>query len=130
MSTIILRYRPALVLTHDALAEAEGHPDHRNLGQAVVAAVAAVQHQGHTVNEIWLFHAHGANHAVDVQATLERKIEAIACHRTQRSLGEAPPDAVREWARTTGARWNLEFAESFRRMTIDECIRIAANASS
>jgi len=129
VATIILRARPALILTHDALAEAEGHPDHRNLGQAVVAAVAAARHLGHTVSEVWLFHAREANHAVDVQATLELKLEAIACHRTQRSLGEAPPDLVREWARTTGARWNLELAESFRRLTVDECVRLAANAA-
>lgn len=129
LATIILRHRPTLVLTHEAMADAEGHPDHRHLGQAVAPAVAAAQRQGQAVPEVGLFHASEANHAVDVQATLELKLEAIARHRTQRSLGEAPPDAVRAWARTTGTRRSLGLAESFRRMTIDECVRIAANAS-
>ncbi len=49
------------------------------------------------------------------------KLAAVEQHRTQRSIGEAPPAAIKSWAIDAGHLWGLGLAEQFRALTFDEC---------
>ena len=121
LAELMLELRPTRVATHDPTAKGEGHPDHLAAGRAVTAGVVAASEGGVRVPEVWLFRSDAPNRAVDVSETLDRKLEAVEQHRTQRSMGEAPPEAIRAWAARNGEQWNLAAAETFRALSSDEC---------
>ena len=107
------------------------HPDHLATGEATAAAVypdsrnpfafpdllAIEQLEPHTVTEMWLMGGNDANHFVDITDTIDRKVEALLCHRSQiRDVTELP-QMLRQWASDTAAAAGLaegRLAESFR----------------
>lgn len=118
---LILRVRPTVVMTHDPASERNGHPDHWNAGQAALAAVLAALNQGYQVEQVLLFRSRDPNIAFDISESLDTKLAAIERHRTQRALGEAPPELVVRWAKEAGARWGMELAESFKKLSVTQC---------
>ncbi|AOS65712.1 PIG-L deacetylase family protein [Actinoalloteichus hymeniacidonis] len=102
ISRVIRAVRPERVLTHSPEFNWEriaiGHPDHRAVGAATVAAVypdarnpfahpelAEEGLDAWTVRELWLSGgpAERTNHVVDVTATIDKKFAALAAHRSQ-----------------------------------------------
>lgn len=99
--SVIRETKPDIVVTCDPtnFFPAENrinHPDHRSAGQVVLDAVfPAVANPGyrlekegirlpaHKVEEIWLSLTHQPNLAINVTSTLDRKIDALLCHRSQ-----------------------------------------------
>ena len=93
----IRRIRPDRLLAWDAWRPYELHPDHRAAGLAAVDAVLAAGNphfypqqlraesglQPHRVAEVYLFGADQRDTWVDITATFERKMAAIACHASQ-----------------------------------------------
>lgn len=93
----IRRIRPDRLLTWDAWRPYELHPDHRAAGLAAVDAVLAAGNphfypqqlraapglQAHRVEEVYLFGTDQRDTWVDITATFERKMAAIACHASQ-----------------------------------------------
>ena len=93
----IRRVQPDRLLAWDAWRPYELHPDHRVAGLAAVDAVLAagnphfypLQLQGepglqpHSVEEVYLFGTDQRDTWVDITATFERKMAAIACHASQ-----------------------------------------------
>src|SRR5829696_5044911 len=89
--------RPQVVLCPDPTAVFFGdsyvnHRDHRATGWATLDAVAPAaanphyfpEHPDpHAVAEVWLSGTFEPNVAVDVTATIERKIDALFCHASQ-----------------------------------------------
>jgi LmbE family N-acetylglucosaminyl deacetylase len=93
----IRRIRPDRLLAWDAWRPYELHPDHRAAGLAAVDAVLAAGNphfypeqlqeepglQPQRVEEVYLFGTDQRDMWVDITATFERKMAAIACHASQ-----------------------------------------------
>ena len=115
------------------------HPDHRAAGQAALDAafpaagnpsafrdLLAEGLKAHKVKEVWLFFTGGQhlNHFIDITATLDLKIEALAAHTSQ--IGDwARTGGLRaemtKWAADTAKRHQLgfEYAEGFQRIVLE-----------
>jgi LmbE family N-acetylglucosaminyl deacetylase len=133
---VIRRLRPDVVLGHDPWKRYRLHPDHRIAGQLVCEAIVGARDPHfhgdlglppHRPSALMLFEADVPNHAEDVSATLERKLEALLAHESQfestmhaKDGDPAQLDAFR--ARITdrlaelGRPWNLAHAEVFALM--------------
>ncbi len=72
----------------------------------------------HKVREVWMSATASPNHWVDIEAVIERKIEALRLHASQ--LGEFPlHEFVPEMARGSAEGGPYKMAESFRRMVLE-----------
>jgi LmbE family N-acetylglucosaminyl deacetylase len=128
--------RPEIVMTHDPTVlfvnnEWVNHPDHRAVGQTTVDAVFPTardplnfrEHleaglQPWKVAELYLWSTNEANQIVDIGATIDRKVAALAHHASQfRSF-----DEIARWVRRRstelGERAGYRAAEAFRRVTL------------
>ncbi|HVE94815.1 MAG TPA: PIG-L deacetylase family protein [Acidimicrobiales bacterium] len=130
---IIRAVRPDVVVAPDPTAVFFGehyvnHPDHRAVGWAALAAVSHASGNPHyhpecgaawTATTFLLSGTLQPDAWIDITATLEKKVEALACHRSQ--LGEAG-----EWLRNVVVQRTLEagraagvtHAESFRQLEV------------
>ncbi len=103
------------------------HPDHRNVGVACMAVVNPdsptrpqfpdLLDQGMEPFEIpnlWIPTYEGeADTFVDITDTIDLKIEALGCHKSQ--IHDMPVDDwIRKRAKERGAARGMEYAESFR----------------
>ena len=133
---LMRRYRPTRVVCQSpertwkpAYPIGRHHPDHLAAGQAAMAAIyPACQNpwdfpelldEGlapHKVRELYVMGAPEINHAVDISATLDAKIAALAAHVSQ--LGPRMPELeprLRAWAAETGKAHEMAAAEVFHR---------------
>jgi LmbE family N-acetylglucosaminyl deacetylase len=132
----IRAYRPEIVMSHDPTVlfvnnEWINHPDHRAVGTVVVDAVfptardplnfpehLAAGLAAWKVAELFLWSTNEANQLVDIGATLDRKIAALAHHASQfRDFGETAR-WVRRGAEELGERAGYPAAEGFRRVML------------
>lgn len=86
----IRQTRPQRLVTHDPWKRYMLHPDHLEVGRAVV--VAAVRAREPRVkrelrewrpDELWFFRAQEPNHAEDTSGAYEQQVQALLCHRSQ-----------------------------------------------
>ena len=126
---LVRELRPEIVFTHDPEAPwppYTAHRDHRVVGRVTLDALypdardhlafpeqIATGLEPHAVRQAWLFASAAATTAVDVSATLERKISARLAHDSQTPDRSALPDSWRGRARAIGAPWGLAAAETF-----------------
>ena len=130
---ILRTHRPDAVLTCDptVVIGAEGfiqHVDHRTAGLAAIDAVypaarnamafpSLAIHEGlapHAVPRLYLFWTEQPNAAVDVSATLARKLDALRAHASQLRDPEATLAAVGTWLAEAGTPLGCAAAETFR----------------
>ena len=133
IARVFRKYRPHrfMVMDPDPLIGADfiNHPDHRAIGQACLdVSMTAGTTPGHFpellaeglepwrgLREIWIAGPAGGPTVVDISSTIDRKIQALLCHRSQ--IGE-DAETVGEWmrARTAerGEPHGYSHAESFR----------------
>ncbi|HEV7129809.1 MAG TPA: PIG-L deacetylase family protein [Ktedonobacterales bacterium] len=124
LALVIRQGRPDVVLTFDPWQRYQIHPDHRAVGQtALDAVVAARDHlyfaeqlgEGlteHRAHNIYFFASDQPNYYVDISSTLDQKIAALQCHRSQ--LGDRPiAEMMRARAATVGQEVGLAAAEAF-----------------
>jgi LmbE family N-acetylglucosaminyl deacetylase len=134
----IRTFRPDAVLATDpeAIFHTGGgvnHTDHRAAGIAAVDAVypaarnpmafASLARGGlaaHSVRRLYLFWSERADVFVDVTATLQRKLDALAEHKSQITDGARLTDRIRAWAAEEGKAIGVEAAEALRLIVIDE----------
>jgi LmbE family N-acetylglucosaminyl deacetylase len=141
--SLIRAGRPEVVLTSDPTAVFLGdyvnHRDHRVVGWAVLDAVAPAAASGsyfpdrgapHRVGELLLSGTLQPNWWVDIAATLDRKVDAVACHRSQLVDAVAIGDddlagdaelverVVRHRAEVDGQDAGLRLAEGYRRLRL------------
>lgn len=106
------------------------HPDHLAAGEATLQAVypdarnpyshpdlLAAGLEPHVVSEVWLMASPRSSRGVDVTMTIERKIAALLCHRSQIADGERLAEMIRGWCAGTAAALGLpegRLAESFQ----------------
>jgi LmbE family N-acetylglucosaminyl deacetylase len=118
ISRVIRQVRPQRVVTQSPERNLEfifaSHPDHLATGEAAVDAVYpdARNPFAHpelldveglepwTVPELWIMGPDGrdAGVAVDTTSTVERKVAALMCHKSQMPDPDAVAQRVRDWA--------------------------------
>jgi LmbE family N-acetylglucosaminyl deacetylase len=134
----IRTFRPDAVLATDpeAIFHTGGgvnHTDHRAAGMAAVDAVYPAARNpmafpslarnglaAHSVRRLYLFWSERANAWVDVTATLQRKFDALAEHKSQITDTDRLMERIRAWAAEEGEPIGVEAAESLRLIVIDE----------
>ncbi len=134
----IRTFRPDAVLATDpeTLFHGDGgvnHTDHRAAGMAAVDAVypaarnpmafPALARSGlaaHVVRRLYLFWSNHANTWVDITTTLDRKLAALAEHRSQIRDPEGLEKRIRAWAAEEGEAIGIAAAESLRAIVIDD----------
>lgn len=116
------------------------HPDHRAIAQATLdVTVTAGTTPGHFpelldeglepwrgLRDIYIFGPGDREHAEDIGATVDRKIEALECHASQVSWDVAP--IIRAWTAENGKAHGYEHAELFHVLQTMEARRGEAAA--
>lgn len=128
----VRRVRPDVVVCPDPTAVIFGdtyfnHADHRITGWATLDAVSPAagnphyfpdQGPAHKVGWVLLSGTLEPNVWVDVAGSLDTKIDALLCHRSQlEGSGEWFRDVLRRRAEEEGRAAGLRYAEGFRRLT-------------
>lgn len=136
----VRRHRPDVLVTFDPSQLWSGrryvnHPDHRAVGEAVLAVVACdaptrpqfpeLLEEGlepHKVNHLWLSTWDGADTYIDIGDTIDVKIEALHRHDSQmENMGMDDLDErIRDWAAAVGKGHELKYAEAFRTFELGE----------
>jgi LmbE family N-acetylglucosaminyl deacetylase len=128
---LLRQHRPEIVVCPDPTAVFFGdsyvnHRDHREVGWAVVDAVAPAAASPlyfpeagspHQVHALLLSGTFEADAWVDVSDAVEAKVAAVACHESR--VGSDPAlvaDLLRARLAETGAQAGVDHAESFRRL--------------
>jgi LmbE family N-acetylglucosaminyl deacetylase len=135
VSREVRRSRPDVIVTFDPSRLWFGrgyiqHPDHRAIGEAVLAVVACdaptrpqfpeLLDEGFEpfeVPRLWLAtEPREADRFVDIGETIDLKIKALRAHASQlENMGEDDIDArMREWATDVAKGSEIEYAEAFR----------------
>ena len=134
----VRRVRPDVILTFEPSLWSGrryvNHPDHRAIGEAVLAVVACdaptrpqfpeLLEEGlepHKVTRLWLPTFDGADTYVDISETIDLKIEALHRHKSQmENMGMEDVDQrIREWAADVGKKHEVKYAEAFRTFELD-----------
>ena len=127
---VIRKYRPFVVATSDPYRKYMWHRDHRMAGIVAVDAVFpyARDHlaypelleeglEPHKVREMWFWGTEDPNFKTDITDTLEIKLEALKCHKSQ--VGDVPPEMrarMKDFARMNAKGEKYELAEAFHRV--------------
>ncbi len=124
LALVIRQGKPDVVLTFDPWQRYQIHPDHRAVGQTALDAVAAARDHmyfpeqlvegvtEHRAHNVYFFASDAPNYYVDISTTLEKKVAALSCHRSQ--IGDRPvQDMIRARAAAVGSEIGLAAAESF-----------------
>ncbi|MGH7643775.1 MAG: PIG-L deacetylase family protein [Candidatus Dormibacteria bacterium] len=131
---LIRQHRPDLIICQNAVRNYSNlygnHPDHLAAGQLAIEAVYPYSRnpyaypdllaQGlppHSVREVWVVGTESPDHFVDVETTVDRKLEALARHRSQHSPGEDFSPRVLERMAKMGEPHGFAYAESFRKLS-------------
>lgn len=131
---LVRQVRPDTVVAPDPTAVFFGqhyvnHRDHRAVGWATLDAVAPAAGNPHyfpgagpphRVETLCLSGTLEPDAWVDISATIDAKVAAIACHETQvGETGEWLRTAVRQRAEDAGRKAGVAFAEGFRLIHLD-----------
>jgi LmbE family N-acetylglucosaminyl deacetylase len=124
---MIRQHKPEVVLTSDPTRFFSGdryinHPDHRAAGQAALDAVAPASAmpllwpdtgQPHRVHRVYVYGNSEPNVWIDINTTIDRKIEALKKHASQ--MGDwDPTERIKGWNAEVGKEKEMAYAESFR----------------
>ena len=128
---LIRMYKPEIVVTVDPYQGYLDHKDHRITARVTLDAVfpyAGDVHsypdlleqgwQPHKVKEVLIYGTEDPNYHINITDTIDFKIAALRCHRSQ--VGDRPE--IAEWmkqrARKSAEGQDYELAEAFRREEI------------
>lgn len=129
---LIRKYRPETVATSDPYRRYIAHRDHRIVGQVVLDAIfpfardihayPGMPEEGlmpHKVKELLMWGSDDPNYCVDITATFEIKMKALACHKSQlgNRLAERE-ERLRERAKKMAEGQCFALAEAFHREEI------------
>ncbi|MCC7366662.1 MAG: PIG-L family deacetylase [Dehalococcoidia bacterium] len=136
ITRLLRRYRPEVLMTFDPETRFFGgvypnHPDHRAAGDAAIDAMfpsardrltfpelLADGLEPHNVKQLWLGSSAQSNFWVDITPTIELKMEAMRAHPSQ--FGEDMVQFGAEMARMQAASQPFDYAETYRRIVMDE----------
>lgn len=133
IARVFRKYRPHrfMVMDPDPVIGADfiNHPDHRAIGQASLdVSMTAGTTPGHFpelleeglepwrgLREVWIAGPAGGDTVVDITSTIDRKIGALLCHRSQIGDDASVVDAwMRERTAESGKPFGFGHAESFK----------------
>ncbi|MQB01090.1 MAG: PIG-L family deacetylase [Actinobacteria bacterium] len=133
IARLFRRYRPHRFVVMDPTPTIEdrfvNHPDHRAVGQTSLdVTLSAGTTPGHFpelldeglepwrgLRDLYIAGPGTKPVAVDISATIERKIQALLCHRSQvGDNAEGIEQWVRQWSAEAGKAAGFEFAETFQ----------------
>ena len=133
VARVFRKYKPHRFMVMDPTPTLEdrfiNHPDHRAIGQASLdVSMTAGTTPGHFpelideglqpwrgLREVWVAGPGLMPNVVDITTTIDRKIEALMCHKSQ--VGDNAEDVakfVRQYTSETGKSAGYEYGESFR----------------
>lgn len=130
LALLIRQGRPNVIVTHDPWRPYMLHPDHRAVGLAATDAIVAARDRlfhpeflasgipPHAPSEIYYFHAESPDLFTDITEVLERKLEALRCHRTQLAHVAGWEERIRQRAAETGRQAGVAYAEGFKRVVL------------
>jgi len=130
IARLIRMHQPSIILTHDPWKPYQTHPDHRATGfLALDAAVVARDHlfypdqlaQGLSpcrVREISLFGTESPDLWVDISATIDLKLKAVRCHKSQGLTAQWVQERIRNRASEMGKVKGYAFGEAFKKMVM------------
>jgi LmbE family N-acetylglucosaminyl deacetylase len=128
---LIRKYRPDIVVAVDSYGRYIDHRDHRIALRVTLDAVfpyAGYPHsypdllkeelQAHRVKEVLICGTGDPNYYVDITDTIDIKVDALRCHKSQ--VGDRPEMAerMRQGARMSAEGQEYELAEAFHREEI------------
>lgn len=103
------------------------HRDHRETGEAVFDAIYPAAGNAsffpellrkglrpHNVQELWFWGSARPNRVIDISKTIEQKIQALSCHKSQIKDMKVVGARIREWAQVVGKKGKMKYAEGFR----------------
>lgn len=120
--------QPAVVITHDPWAYFQLHPDHRAAGFAACDAAMAcsgplyfpqLTAEGllpHRIEQLWLMATIEPNIFINTTASIERKLDALACHLSQGWGCREKRQRVRSRDQAAGRMVGVDYAEPYRRL--------------
>lgn len=129
----IRRWRPELIITQNPRRTYNlyaSHRDHRITAGAVLDCVYPLArdhmafpellpaYEPHKVREIYLMQWESPALVLDITATIDLKLKALACHASQVPDFPAVEARVRDRAREVGAPHGYAYAESFDRIVL------------
>jgi len=114
IAKVIREVRPQVVIAQNPIRNLEStygsHPDHTATAEATMSAVypaarnpfafegqPCAELDDWAVDEVWLMLAPGEHDAIDITSNVERKVNALMCHRSQLPDPDATEQRVREW---------------------------------
>lgn len=130
---VIRTFQPQRVVTLDPYRRYLWHRDHRIVGQVVMDAVFPFARdfmaypdliekglEPHKVREIYFFGAEDINYYSDIAETFDKKLAALACHKSQ--VSELGGGDLRTWLRNRCRQIaegsDHELAEAFHRIVL------------
>ncbi len=135
----IRRIRPDVVFSFDPsnrIYESRfvAHRDHRKVSVAVFDAISPaaknpayfpelLDEQGlepHLVSELWFYGTHKPDKYIDIEDTIEDKINALCCHETQQLERDQIKRIVHERSREAAIQSGSEFVEAFRVLDLEK----------
>lgn len=126
LARLIRRIQPKRIVGWDPWRRYELHPDHRAAGLATLDAVLAAGNPhyfpellgeglpAHTAPEVYLFGAEQPDTWVDITQTIEQKLNAITCHRSQMSRVSTLLNDLRACNADYGKEGGTAYAEAFK----------------
>ena len=128
---LIRTYRPDTVAAVDSYGKYRDHRDHRIAMRVTLDAVYPYAGgyfiypdlleeglQPHKVNEVLICGPQDPNYYIDITDTIELKIAALRCHRSQVGDGPRAEQWMRQWARKSAEGQDYELGEAFHREEI------------
>lgn len=135
---IIRQLKPDVVICQDPAMlydETRGyinHPDHRTAGQIVIESVFPFARnsrtfpelleeglESHKVSDVLMTTFGKANYFVDISDTIETKLNALACHKSQQDDPAITRAFAKERAQKIGESQGFKFAEGFTKISIE-----------
>jgi LmbE family N-acetylglucosaminyl deacetylase len=120
----IRKMKPDVTFTFDPWKKNEIHPDHRAVGMCTLDALACARGRmyypeqiqeglsAHRANQIYFFGTDRPNFWVDITSVIEKKLEALTCHKCQMINFDAD-EYIRRKGREAGVEHRYRYAEAF-----------------
>ncbi len=136
---IIRRIKPTTVICWDPTLYYDenrmfvNHPDHRKAGEATMDCVypfarnartfPELLNEGlkpHVVEELLIMNFSKANYFVDISGAIDKKLEALACHKSQFSDIKKFTEMIKKMNKMVGqkAKSKMKYAEGFIKITL------------
>jgi len=125
---LIRMYRPNIVVTVDSYGRYIDHRDHRITARVTLDAIfpyAGCAHsypdlleeglQPHKVKEVLICGAQDPNYYLDITDTIDIKIAALRCHKSQIKDGSRAAEWMRQRAKSSAEGQDYDLAEAFHR---------------